>query len=1006
MTKDVSKLKIVNDNTEYLFKDLQARNNISSLLGSGILTSQTQNTFFAAPSNKDGLPQFRKITANDLPILNQDTTGIASYAKGLIGRDTSGNYFNTSNNNVIIAEWNTKSDDRWYLKAAETYECRVDYATTSGKVKGALKFGSKSFNGSLDVILLGSDLGSVDLTSEQTITGQKTFSGETYLDSLNTNTGLISGNLRVINGIFGNLTGNVTGNLSGNANTATKLQTARTLTIGNTEKSFDGSSNVSWTLSEIGAASSGHTHNYLPLSGGTITGQLYLTGLEEGSSDVTDNTELLTSYASNNGFGDTNATGKVYKRDAIHVYNYIKNKLDSVYSAIGHTHSYLPLSGGTITGTNIRPLAIKSNDAGYSAIQFITSENNYITFGYKHVVDDAIPQMFFTNKNGWSTEYTLLHSGNYNSYSPKLNGTGASGTWDINITGNAKTATNIAWSGITEKPTKLSDFTDDLGTSPVHTHSQYLTSHQSLANRLYTSQVSSDQTNISWAKTTAKSIRRGFVYNTSGAEYSYLFGFSGSSTSEGNAIYGAVLKMGYADNYLRILRVQSGTWKTDDWEKISAGYADNAGIANNVDWSGITDKPNFVNSFGTKTGDITIRGGQTNNGSVNLAMSNNELQASIVGLGSNAYTSTAYLPLTGGTLNSDANIVWRDRRAWGDSSATYPYSCGGLYWSGTSDSIKIYGKEEQSDLLNLWITFGDDSGHAIKIDDCGNVYTVYHTGNLSPMTTSHPANSITKTNIDNWNAVHTWYTIATADDTTNTIDTWKEIEAFVSSFTKEDNLATYLANNYLAKSGGTISSTNFGPLIIERSGSTNAAAIQFKNSNGILGYIGMGSSADGGLIRWNSDLSERYTILDSSNSSVSLSGSTLSVKINGTTKSLTNTDTKVTQIVTTSNNTDYRPVILGESSNDQTNSFSNTTSSVYAAANVYIRPDNGNLYTKGSLNASTTVSSGTSVSAGTTVTAATSITSTAGDFYVGGTSGSRCHIKMDTTNKCIKFIFD
>ena len=68
------------------------------------------------------------------------------------------------------------------------------------------------------------------------------------------------------------------------------------------------------------------------------------------------------------------------------------------------------------------------------------------------------------------------------------------------------------------------------------------------------------------------------------------------------------------------------------------------------------------------------------------------------------------------------------------------------------------------------------------------------------MTTSHPANSITKTNIDNWNAVHTWYTTATASDTTNTIDTWKEIEAFVSSFNKGDNLATYLANNYLAKS--------------------------------------------------------------------------------------------------------------------------------------------------------------------------------------------------------------
>ena len=42
---------------------------------------------------------------------------------------------------------------------------------------------------------------------------------------------------------------------TGNAATATALQTARTLTIGNTGKSFDGSGNVSWSLAEIGAQS-------------------------------------------------------------------------------------------------------------------------------------------------------------------------------------------------------------------------------------------------------------------------------------------------------------------------------------------------------------------------------------------------------------------------------------------------------------------------------------------------------------------------------------------------------------------------------------------------------------------------------------------------------------------------------------------------------------------------------------------------------------------------------
>lgn len=50
-----------------------------------------------------------------------------------------------------------------------------------------------------------------------------------------------------------------------------------------------------------------------------------------------------------------------------------------------------------------------------------------------------------------------------------------------------------------------------------------------------------------------------------------------------------------------------------------------------------------VQSFGGKTGAITLKATASTNGSVNLTMSNNELQAAIVGLGSAAYTaSTAY----------------------------------------------------------------------------------------------------------------------------------------------------------------------------------------------------------------------------------------------------------------------------------------------------------------------------------------------------------------------------
>lgn len=73
-------------------------------------------------------------------------------------------------------------------------------------------------------------------------------------------------------------------------------------------------------------------------------GQILQSGannIEEGTSDFTDNTEIFSSYASNNGFADTNATGKVYRRDAIKLYNYIKGKTDSLY---------VNVSGDTMTG--------------------------------------------------------------------------------------------------------------------------------------------------------------------------------------------------------------------------------------------------------------------------------------------------------------------------------------------------------------------------------------------------------------------------------------------------------------------------------------------------------------------------------------------------------------------------------------------------------------------------------------------------------------------------------
>ena len=57
---------------------------------------------------------------------------------------------------------------------------------------------------------------------------------------------------------------------NGSANiTTANWGTARNIQIGNTAKSVNGSANVTWSLSEIGAAASNHTHNYIPTSTGS-----------------------------------------------------------------------------------------------------------------------------------------------------------------------------------------------------------------------------------------------------------------------------------------------------------------------------------------------------------------------------------------------------------------------------------------------------------------------------------------------------------------------------------------------------------------------------------------------------------------------------------------------------------------------------------------------------------------------------------------------------------------
>ena len=81
----------------------------------------------------------------------------------------------------------------------------------------------------------------------------------------NASTASTLANARTINGTSFNGSANIT---------TANWGTARSITIGSSTKSVNGSANVTWSLSEIGASPSSHVHNYLPLTGGTMTGTI------------------------------------------------------------------------------------------------------------------------------------------------------------------------------------------------------------------------------------------------------------------------------------------------------------------------------------------------------------------------------------------------------------------------------------------------------------------------------------------------------------------------------------------------------------------------------------------------------------------------------------------------------------------------------------------------------------------------------------------------------------
>lgn len=305
-----------------------------------------------------------------------------------------------------------------------------------------------------------------------------------------------------------------------NVLSASKLTTARNITIGLAKKSFDGALDISFSLSDIGASSSSHTHNYA--SKVTLAGTDY---------SCVSNAITITKANLQTAIGST-GLGLMTEKE--------RSKLDSIKVSSGGT---IDFSGVTASGAlaatvgDDKTVAITHNVSGVKAGTYksvtvdtyghVTAGTNPTTLsGYgitdalnsstKYALSDSVggnalkanllanlfssrptdanvaitgsgglatfkaTKLMTTNKpksdghilhfywdntggydsqlavtigenpelqmrgqqaNTWGEWQTVLSSNNYTDYVPKKDGTGASGTWGIDITGNAATAT-------------------------------------------------------------------------------------------------------------------------------------------------------------------------------------------------------------------------------------------------------------------------------------------------------------------------------------------------------------------------------------------------------------------------------------------------------------------------------------------------------------------------------------------------------------------------------------
>ena len=197
----------------------------------------------------------------------------------------------------------------------------------------------------------------------------------------------------------------------------------------------------------------------------------FINNLEIDNSDVTDGTEFVSSWASDNGFAETaeGALSKPYKRQFIKVWNYIKNKISSV---LGLTSAKV-LSYDSHLSNKDNPHSVTKSQVGLDSVVNTGDSATPVSGGTtKFTTGGAYTEL---NKKVDKVDGKGLSSNDFtNTYKDKLDNTDTAVTTDSsNLVTSGAVATAIS-TEVTNRNTAITNAINNLDVSSVGGDGKYI----------------------------------------------------------------------------------------------------------------------------------------------------------------------------------------------------------------------------------------------------------------------------------------------------------------------------------------------------------------------------------------------------------------------------------------------------------------------------------------------------------------------------------------------------